>query len=221
MHHKLLEINHIDVKFDSEKQGVFSGYASVFDGVDAYGDTIIKGAYLNTIKARQRPIQMRWNHYGEVIGKWTKIEEDEKGLFVEGELTPNHSKAQDVYALLKHGAISGMSIGYRVVKGVPNGNDGLDLYEIDLIEISIVESPADLGAQIADIKNDIVELKTLKQIEAYLRDAHRFSRSEATALVSHIKAVAHGEHEAEEKTNKNSEIAKMIAEHTSQILKRI
>lgn len=207
MQHKLLQIDQIDVKFTSDKEGIFSGYASVFGGVDAYGDTIMAGAYANTLQNRKRPVQMRWNHYGDVIGKWLSITEDEKGLFVEGSLTPNHSLAQDVYASLKHGSIGGLSIGYRVVKGVENETGGFDLYEIDLIEISVVESPADLAAQIEVVKSNIKTAESLKEVEAILRDAGNFTRSDATALVARIKAIALGEQEAktsEEEAIKNA-----------------
>lgn len=195
MQHKLLQIDQIDVKFTSDKEGIFSGYASVWGGVDAYGDTIIKGAYENTLQNRKRPVQMRWNHYGDVIGKWLTIQEDEKGLYVEGSLTPNHSLAQDVYASLKHGSIGGLSIGYRVVRGAENTTGGMDLYEIDLVEISVVESPADIAAQIDEVKSNIKTAESLKEVEAILRDAGNFSRSDATALVARIKAIALGEQE--------------------------
>ena len=49
MQHKTLSISDCEIKLD-EKQGVFSGYASVFNGVDSYGDTILPGAYKNTLK---------------------------------------------------------------------------------------------------------------------------------------------------------------------------
>lgn len=195
MQHKLLQIDQIDVKFTSDKEGIFSGYASVWGGVDAYGDTIIKGAYESTLQNRKRPVQMRWNHYGDVIGKWLTIQEDEKGLYVEGSLTPNHSLAQDVYASLKHGSIGGLSIGYRVVRGAENTTGGMDLYEIDLVEISVVESPADIAAQIDEVKSNIKTAESLKEVEAILRDAGNFSRSDATALVARIKAIALGEQE--------------------------
>lgn len=205
LQHKLIDLNVTDVKFDSNKEGFFSGYASKFNGVDAYGDTIVAGAYSNTLENRKRPIQMRWNHFGEVIGKWTSFKQDEVGLYVEGQLTPNHSKAQDVYASLKHGAVTGLSIGYRVVKGVENTTGGLDLQEIDLVEISVVESPADLGAQVNTVKSSIDIATSLKEIEEILRDAGQFSRADATALVSRIKAIAHGEREAEIKASIEAE----------------
>jgi HK97 family phage prohead protease len=197
MLHKLNSIETVDFKFYEGKQGLFSGYASVYGGVDSYGDTIIEGAYANTIVDRERPVQLRFNHEAGVIGKWTRMEEDAKGLYVEGELTPGHSKAMDVYASLMHGAISGLSIGYRPVKFTPNQTGGLDLEEISLIEISVVESPADLNAQIGNIKSALDEVKTLKEIETLLRDAGGFSRADATALVSRIKALTHGDRDAE------------------------
>ena len=120
----------------------FTGYASVFGGVDSYGDMIMKGAYENTIKDRERPVQLRWNHFGPVIGKYTEIYEDEKGLVVSGELTKGHSVAEDTAALLRHGAISGLSIGY-IAKNATQDGVIRKLTEIDLFEVSVVESPAD------------------------------------------------------------------------------
>lgn len=201
MLHKLNAIETVDFKFYEGKQGLFSGYASVYNGVDSYGDTIIEGAYATTIANRERPVQLRFNHEAGVIGKWTRIEEDAKGLYVEGELTPGHSKAMDVYASLMHGAISGLSIGYRPVKFTPNQTGGLDLEEISLIEISVVESPADLNAQIGNIKSTLDEVKTLKEVETLLRDAGGFSRADATALVGRIKALTHGDRDAEKDAN--------------------
>lgn len=195
----------------------FTGMASTFNGVDSYGDSIMPGAYKATLERRDRPVQMRWNHFGDVVGKWTEIRETEAGLYVEGELTPGHSKAGDVYALLKHGAISGLSIGYRPVKSVKNAHGGSDLHEIDLLEISVVESPADLGAQVSSVKSAIARAESLKEIEGLLRDAGGFSRADATALVARIKSLTHGEREAEIKT---SEVLAAIHAATLTLTKR-
>ena len=206
MERKTLSLDAIEVKFDDEKRGVFSGYASKFGGVDSYGDTIVPGAYKKTLKKRERPVQLRWNHYGDVIGKWTRIEEDENGLYVEGELTPGHSKASDVYALLKHGAVTGLSIGYRPVQIRELGDGKRELKEIDLIEISVVESPADNAAHIGDVKSAIEHIESPKDAEEILR-ANGFTRSEACALVSRIKALGRGERDSEKTT---AEIAGMF-----------
>lgn len=192
---KQLNLDAAELKFAGAAFS-FSGYASMFGGVDAYGDTIEPGAYKNTLSNRERPIRMRWNHYGEVIGKWTNMYEDEKGLYVEGELTPGHSKASDVFASLKHGAIDGLSIGYRV-KAFDQINEGRRLLkEIDLIEISVVEEPADLAARIGEVKSVLEKANSLKEIESLLRDVGGFSRVDAKHLVSKVNSLYQREAEA-------------------------
>lgn len=192
---KRLSLDEIDLKLADEGMK-FSGYASVFNGVDSYGDTIAPGAYAKTLVGRSRPVRMRWNHFGPVIGKWVSLVEDEKGLRVEGELTPGHSTAEDVYASMKHGAIDGLSIGYRPEKSESLGEGRTLLKEINLIEVSVVEEPADLSARIGDVKSMLDQATSLKEIEAVLRDAG-WSRADATALVSRIKALGHGDRESE------------------------
>ena len=200
MERKNLELSAVELKFSEEDGGrKFSGYASVFGGTDSYGDTILPGAYKKTIKKRERPIQMRWNHYGPVIGKWTVVQEDDKGLYVEGELTPGHSVAEDVYASLKHGSVTGLSIGYRPVQIRELGDGKRELKEIELVEISAVESPADIAAQIGNVKSEIEAAKTLKDYERILRDAG-LARADATALVSGIKSLAQSDSETERQT---------------------
>jgi HK97 family phage prohead protease len=189
LQHKSLAIEAVEFKFDKDRKGFFAGYASMFNGIDSYGDTILPGAYKGTLSERERPVQMRWNHWGPVIGKWLKIEEDEKGLYVEGELTPGHSKAEDVYASMKHGAVTGMSIGYYATDYDEMKNGGRLLKAIDLVEISVVETPADLNAQIGDVKSALEQAQTLKEVESILRDVGGFSHAQAKALVARVKAI--------------------------------
>ena len=199
MQHKLSPFDRLSVKFDDARPGFFSGYASVFGLVDSYGDTIAPGAYSKTLQNRERPIQLRWNHYGGVVGKWLTLREDEKGLYVEGELTPGHSVAQDAYALMKHGAVNGLSIGYRPIE-VEQKDDGTRLLkQIDLVEISIVETPADAAALIGDVKSAIDGAESLKEIEALLRDVGGFKRNDVKALISRIKSMAPRDVEPETK----------------------
>lgn len=216
MERKTLSLDLAGVKFDDSGRK-FAGYASVFNGLDRYGDTVAPGAYAKTIAERQRPIAMRWNHFGPVIGKWLDVREDDTGLYVEGELTPGHSVAEDAYALLKHGAVTGLSIGFRLPAGGSEKTyNGRLLKQIDLIEISIVEEPADNAARIADVKSALDEADSLKEIEAILREAGGFSRSDATALVSRIKSIAHGERAEETEA---SELLALIKAQTAKLTK--
>lgn len=198
MEQKLLQTKLTDVKFD-ESGLKFSGYASVFNGVDSYNDTIIKGAYAGTLQDREREIKMRWNHIGPVIGKWTEIKEDDTGLLVAGELTPGHSLANDVAASMKHGAVDGMSIGYYVTDSEQKGKIR-ELKEIELIEISVVEEPADNSARVSELKN-LNQCQSLKEVEKSMRKNFGLSQTEATAIVSAVKNVLRrdGDEQSEEK----------------------
>lgn len=180
----------------------FSGYASVFGGTDAYGDTIDPKAYDDTLQDRERPVRLRWNHWGPVIGKLLELRTDDTGLWVSGQLTPGHSVAMDVYASMKHGAIDGMSIGYIPAKSEQLGDGRRLLKQIDLIEISVVEEPADLGAKIESVKTAFTAASSVREIELALRDSGMFTRSEALSLVSRMKTLLQGELAAEEKAKR-------------------
>jgi len=181
----------------AEDKGFFSGYASVFSGVDSYGDTIEKGAFADTLKSGMP--KMFFNHNWDMpIGKYTIIKEDEVGLFVEGELTPNLQIASDVRAAMKHGTLDGLSIGGYLRKGdYTDTDEGRIVHRwSSLMEISPVAFPADSAARIdlASVKSEsfeaaIAELKTIRDIEYFLRDAGNFSKGAAQSLVARFKSI--------------------------------
>lgn len=191
MQNKLLTLDTAGVKFDSE-HGTFEGYASVFGGVDSYRDTIEKGAYKETIENRDRPVMMYFNHNSDqVIGKWVEMREDDKGLYVKGELTSGHSLASDVRASLKHGAITGLSIGYRIPKGGSEYDEDKDvriLKKIELHEVSVVTVPADNDARIDVTTVKSADFSTVRDLEDCLRESG-FSKSAAQAFLSRAREV--------------------------------
>jgi HK97 family phage prohead protease len=189
-------IEECQLKFDDEsKQGVFTGYASVFGGVDSYGDTITKGAFAETIEQRKRPVRMFYGHSpGRVIGKWLDMKEDDTGLFVRGEFTPGNTDAANVYASMKHGAVDGLSIGFRIPTGGAEDIEegGRRINKIDLVEISVVSMPADDSAVIQSVKSiadEIKSIETIRDAELFLRDAGNFPRSMAKAFASQLRDV--------------------------------
>jgi HK97 family phage prohead protease len=201
-----------EFKFDDAER-TFEGYASVFNGVDAYGDTILPGAYAATLENRSRPVHMYWNHDpSQPIGKWLEIREDARGLWVKGRIAKT-ARGDDVYALLKEGVVTGMSIGFRIPPGGSERDSRIrKLKRIDLVEVSVVTDPADLSAQVAEVKScqaEIDSADSLKDIETLLREAGGFSRADATSLVARVKHLARGERDAEEKAA--NELAELFA----------
>lgn len=187
-----------DVQLDVEaERGIFTGYACKWGGIDSYGDTILKGAFANTLKTTQP--KMFFNHeWGMPIGKYPVINEDDIGLFVKGELTPDLTLAEDVYAALKHQTLDGLSIGGFLNKGsYTETEQGRTIHEwTALLEISPVCFPADSAARIdmASVKSDelrqsIATIDTIRDFERFLRDAGGLSKGMAEALVARAKTV--------------------------------
>ena len=148
----------IEVKLaDITEAGTFKGYASIFSGKpDAYGDVIAPGAFRDTLaehKARGTAPLMLWMHDpSEPIGRWDSVVEDRKGLKVEGRLVLETVRGKEAHALMKAGALDGLSIGYRA-KAIERLPGGLrKLTKVDLAEVSLVSMPADAGARVTAVK---------------------------------------------------------------------
>ena len=131
-----------------------TGYASLFNVPDLSGDRVLIGAFHRSLKTRGAAgIRMLWNHDpGEPIGVWTGAVEDGHGLYVEGHLTPGVDRSDALAALIKDGAVDGLSIGFHTVRADrPRGTRGRRLIEVDLWEISLVAFPMQPGARISRV----------------------------------------------------------------------
>ncbi len=104
---------------DTEKRSV-AGYFSIFDTVDLDNDIIERGAFTKTIKERgpegKQLIKYLLDHdRTKAIGKITKLEEDQKGLYFEAKIG-THSLGNDFIEMLKSEIINQASIGFSTVK---------------------------------------------------------------------------------------------------------
>jgi hypothetical protein len=191
---------------DVSPEGIFKGYASVFGGKpDSYGDIIKFGAFTDTIvkggKFRSS-IKMLFNHNKDImIGKYTQLEENSKGLSVIGQLALETNAGHDAHVLMKMGAIDAMSIGWEPLREDATGKavamtDAVEfdekknirlLKKIDLWEISPVTFPAQPRASITDVKSAIESAKNERELEESLCEAG-VSRSAAKFLVSKCKS---------------------------------
>jgi HK97 family phage prohead protease len=201
---KSLTLDDVALKLEGEA-GTFEGYASKWDSVDSYGDTIVKGAFADTLKSNGQPklfLEHSWKLGGALlpIGK-AQCTEDDVGLRLKGELTPGLTVAADVHAAMKHGTISGLSIGGLIKKGDYEEKEGggkvIKRWH-NLVDVSVVAYPAEKGAQIdlSTVKNIdfealLPECKTERDIERLLRDAG-LGKWESMAIVSRVKAILGG-----------------------------
>ncbi|WP_248304656.1 HK97 family phage prohead protease [Breoghania sp. L-A4] len=137
-----------------DAQGVFSGYASLFNVADMGGDVIQPGAFAQSLGRRgPHGVKMLYQHDpAEPIGQWLTIAEDSRGLRVTGRLMLDLARAREVHALMRAGVLDGLSIGFRTLRGRRDAVTGLRrLFELDLWEISLVTFPMQEAARVAPI----------------------------------------------------------------------
>ena len=160
----------IDVKALTE-DGAFSGYASKFGIKDRNEDIVQKGAFKKSLKTyKAKGIKMLWQHDPwQPIGFWTKMEEDDIGLYVEGQLLLDVQQAKEAHSFIKAGVIDAMSIGYITTKAKYEKDSRVrTILEADLREVSLVSFAALPSATISEVKE---EPWTKRDIEQVLREA--------------------------------------------------
>ncbi|WP_054006170.1 phage major capsid protein [Cypionkella psychrotolerans] len=147
--------DHIEIKalLTVSDAGEITGTAWPFGSADRVGDVIEKGAFTSPAI-----LPMLFAHdQAQVIGVWDQIAETETGLTVKGRLLVDDvERAREVRAMIKAGAVTGLSIGF-VTKDAKRSAKGRTISALELHEISIVAVPAHPGAQITSVKSVISE----------------------------------------------------------------
>ncbi|OCG24734.1 primosome assembly protein PriA [Gilliamella sp. wkB108] len=190
----MLNKKRLDMPFEIKSvsdSGAFTGYGSVFGVKDSYSDIVIKGAFtksLNMWKEKGRLPVLLWQHkMDEPIGYYTKMVEDDNGLYLEGQLLIDDDPlAKRAHAHMKAKSLSGLSIGYILNDyDYDKEKSAFILKEIDLWEVSVVTFPANDEARIDNVKSifESGDIPPPKEIERVLRDVG-LSRTQAKAFMS-------------------------------------
>lgn len=124
------------------------GYASLWGAADLNGDVVAEGAFAKSLaKAGAGGVKMLFQHDGRTpVGVWDELVEDARGLFVRGRIEAWSPEAKFAGALIRAGALDGLSIGYRTSRARREGRLRV-LSEVDLWEVSLVTFPMLPGAR--------------------------------------------------------------------------
>lgn len=179
-----------DIEFklaDGDTDGVVEGYGSVFGLLDRGGDIVMPGAFKASLadwRKRKALPPMLWQHDPwQPVGVWEEAAEDEKGLRLKGRLALDVPQAAAARALIKIGAVKGLSIGYRCQDHEIDRNTGARrLKKVDLWEISLVTFAMLPEAQISGIKS-----LDPRALEAELRQQCNLSSAAAVKAVAIVK----------------------------------
>lgn len=165
--------------------GSFEGYASIFGNVDLGGDVIERGAFKEIVKGRDGKVKILNQHSTRDPIGTAEIKQDDKGLYFQGQLILEAPSARSAYALMKGGALDGMSIGYDVLEGGAKIlESGIrQLKALKLWEISPVTFGMNPLAGIDSVKQ-AGNITTIREFEDFLRDAGGFSKAQAKDIAS-------------------------------------
>lgn len=145
--------NFVIKKANIDSGGIIEGYCARYLEPDVYNERFEKGAFKESLN-RRKSVPLLWCHSDrDTIGVVKEFWEDDKGLLIRGELAPTQ-KAEEVKALVKMGAVKGMSIGFIPEKIKRDGEEYV-YKQVDLFEVSLTPMPANSSAQIISIKSAI------------------------------------------------------------------
>lgn len=183
--------------------GCIEGHGAVFDVLhptsswrlgEDWQDKIAPGAFAKTLaqhaKRGTQPVMLFMHERGNVVGAWKSVAEDKDGLRVSGAVAMSAKTpgGTGLYELLKMGAITGLSIGFRVVKSEEDESEKVrTITEVELAEVSIVDVPGGPTARISDVKADGAPAP--KELEQALRDAGLSRREAKAVLAGGLKAL--------------------------------
>jgi uncharacterized protein len=159
-----------------DPDGRFKGYASLFGVVDLGRDRIERGAFARSLAERgPGGIRMLYQHdAGAPVGHWEHVGEDGRGLVAHGRLALGSARGREVHALMRAGALDGLSIGFRTVRAKRDAATGIRrILEADLWEISIVTFPMLPGARVAPLGAIGDEAGEEARLAAAIRSAAR------------------------------------------------
>lgn len=137
----------VEIKEFNAESRTISGYGAVFGNKDKDNDILVKGCFEKSIRERgpmsnaNDKIIFLWMHdMSEPIGRITKLEEDERGLYFEAVLD-DIERGNQALKQLESGTLNQFSIGFRYVWEKCEYDQSLDAFivkEVMLHEISVV-----------------------------------------------------------------------------------
>ena len=150
------ETRDIQIRFAIDDAGTFSGHAVIFGEMNRHREFYRPGAFAKSLAehraAGTNPPCLFAHDPAQIVGVWTSIKEDTRGLAVEGQLLMDTVRGREVASMLKAKALSGISLGFRPRKQTRGANGTVTITDVDLVEISLVATPSANGARIASYR---------------------------------------------------------------------
>jgi HK97 family phage prohead protease len=153
-----LPMDNLRAKLEVTEDRKIKGYAIVWGSKNDYNEIVLKGATLNSLNARGvgstsgNPILILNQHDQEQpLCRPTILQEDDYGLYFEGDIIENVGYAEEVMEQVRQGVLKQVSYGFNYIWDKAEYDAAQDAYvlrEIKLGEISLVTFSSDENAQL-------------------------------------------------------------------------
>lgn len=153
----------VETEIKALDDGAISGIAWKFSQGDRIGDWIEKEAF----KSIKLPLPLLFGHdQNDPIGTWDAAEIKADGLHLTGKLLIDDlPRAREVRALVKSGAVTGISIGFITKKAENRKGGGRTIKSLELLEASLVTLPMHPGAQVTSAKSAVMAIRLAASIQ--------------------------------------------------------
>ncbi|SFB82423.1 HK97 family phage prohead protease [Tropicimonas isoalkanivorans] len=147
----------VETKILAEDDGTVSGLAWPFGSPDRVGDWIEPGAF----KSASLPLPMLFGHdQNDPVGAWDSAEEKADGLHISGKLlVEDLPRAREIRALVRSGAVRGLSIGFTTKGAEKRKGGGRTIKALELMEVSLVTLPMHPGARVTSAKSAVQAIR--------------------------------------------------------------
>ena len=178
-----------DFSNNVEEINTIKAIITTFDNKDKVGDIMQKGCLDNFIRKFNNNetgvVKMLFNHdRNQILGQWTKFEIQDNNVVGYGKFS-DVTKARDIKTLINDKILNSVSIGFKAIEWDRRDDDDyeypINFKEIDILETSIVDEPA-------NPKADILETKSFdpRLAEKILRE-FGFSKNASKLIIKNTK----------------------------------
>ncbi len=154
---------YFETKLAMSDEGRIEGWAWKYAQPDRIGDVITKGAFAGAAL----PLPMLFGHdMNDPVGTWDAATDAEDGLSLKGRLLIEEvGRAREVSALVRSGAVRGISIGFRTKAATKRKGGGRTITELELLEASLVTVPMHPGARVTSAKTAVQALSLAASLQ--------------------------------------------------------
>lgn len=148
---------YIETKLLADDAGAISGIAWKYDQADRIGDMIAPGAFA---KAAFPLPMLAFHDMGDPIGAWDSAEDKGGSWHIKGHLLVDEvARAREVRALVRAGAVKGLSIGFQIGRAESRAGGGRMIKSLELFEVSLVTVGMHPGAKVTSAKSAVQALQ--------------------------------------------------------------